>query len=186
MSEAEARPLRRDAVVNRERVLDAATVEVLRHGERVPMAAIAASAEVGVGTIYRHFPTRENLYAALVRRSFELALANAEHAAAAADPVDGIAEFFRAAVRDRDRFVLPLHGGPSVVDAGSRRLQREIRGHIASILKRGVAAGSIRSDVTPGDIVVTGALLSRGLPNSGTWATVARRQIDLFVSGLRP
>lgn len=185
MPTAETRPLRRDAAANRQRVLDAAVSQVLEHGEHVPMAVIAEAAGVGVGTIYRHFPTREALYAALVQQSLQLALANAQHAARVSDePLVCIADFLRAAVRDRDRFVLPLHGGPPVVDDASRRLQRRIRTTIGQILERGRANGTIRDDVSARDVIITGALLSRGLPNSSGWVAIAHRQIGLFVAGL--
>ena len=111
---APARQLRKDAAANRESVLDAATELVRRDGEKVPMATIARHAGVGVGTVCRHFPTREDLLGALVHRSFGLAVDNAR--AAAAQPgsaLDGIRLFFLATLRDRDRFVLPLHGGRS-------------------------------------------------------------------------
>ena len=78
------RQLRKDASANRERVLDAAMDLVRRDGERVPMAAIARQAGVGIGTVYRHFATREDLFSALVYRSFGMALANAR--AAASEP----------------------------------------------------------------------------------------------------
>src|SRR3954449_7097232 len=112
---------RKDAAVNRERVLDAATELVRRDGEKVPMAQIASHAGVGVGTVYRHFATREELLGALVHRSFVMAVANAR--AAAAEPgsaLDGVRSFLTATLRDRDRFVLPLHGGPLVFDAAIR------------------------------------------------------------------
>ena len=104
-----ARQPRRDALRNRERVLDAATELVRRDGEKVPIAQIAEHAGVGVGTVYRHFPTREDLLGALVHRSFGLAVDNAR--AAAAHPgsaLDGVRAFFLATLRDRERFVLPL------------------------------------------------------------------------------
>src|SRR3954452_17545542 len=73
-----ARQQRKDAAANRERVLDAATDLVRTDGEKVPMADIARHAGVGVGTVYRHFPTREHLLGALVHRSFGLAVDNAQ------------------------------------------------------------------------------------------------------------
>ena len=96
---------RKDATANRERVLDAATELVRREGEKVPMADIARHAGVGVGTVYRHFATREELLGALVHRSFELALTNA--LAAADEPgsaLEGVRAFLSATLRDRDRF----------------------------------------------------------------------------------
>src|ERR1700722_14975447 len=79
-----ARPLRSDAAANRERILAAATIAVRRDGERVPMATIAAEAGVGIGTLYRHYPTRPALLAALTVRSFHLVLDH-EHAPAHAE-----------------------------------------------------------------------------------------------------
>src|SRR5919112_271795 len=103
MLQPAARQPRKDALLNRERVLDAAVELVRRDGETVPMAQIAECAGVGVGTVYRHFPTREGLLGALVPRSFGLALANAR--ASAAHPgsaLEGVRHFFLATLRDRE------------------------------------------------------------------------------------
>jgi hypothetical protein len=75
------RRLRSDAAANRERILAAATIAITRAGEKVPMATIADQAGVGIGTLYRHFPTRPALLAALTMRSFELVLQHARTAA---------------------------------------------------------------------------------------------------------
>jgi AcrR family transcriptional regulator len=173
-------------VANRERVLDVATTAVLRDGEKVPMATIAAEAGVGVGTVYRHFPTREHLLAALVERSFALVLANARHAAALdGTALDGIRDFMHRALRDRDRFVLPLHGGPLTFNADIAVLRAEVRVVLQTIIDRGVAAGEVRDDITPTDIIIAGALLSSPLPSVEAWDDVAARQIELFLAGIQ-
>src|SRR3954469_17290648 len=180
-----ARQLRKDAAANRERVLDAATELVRLEGERVTMAAIAARAGVGVGTIYRHFPTREDLLGALVHRSFGIAVENAR--AAAAHPgsaLDGIRLFFLATLRDRDRFVLPLHGGPSVFTPATRQRQADVRTALRSLIERGQTAGELRADLTPEDLIVAASLLSRPLPGTDDWERRAHRQIELMVDGL--
>ena len=191
------RPPRKDALRNRERVLDAATEVVRREGESVPMAAIAERAGVGVGTVYRHFATREELLGELVYRSFGIAVTNAR--AAAEEPgsaLDGIKQFFLATLRDRDRFVLPLHGGPPVFTAATRERQAEVRTILRGLIKRGQAAGELREDLTPEDLILSTSLLSRPLPglapsrvsprrsDAGNWDRLARRQIDLMVNGL--
>ncbi len=187
VSSPPARQPRKDALRNRERVLDAATELVRRDGERVPMAQIAEHAGVGVGTVYRHFPTREDLLGALVHRSFALAVANAR--AAAGHPgsaLDGVRRFFLATLRDRERFVLPLHGGPAVFSPATRALQAEVRTHLRALIERGQAAGELRGDLTPEDLIVATSLLSRPLPGTGSWERIAHRQIDLMLNGLGP
>jgi len=182
-----SRRTRRDALENRDRVLDAATDLVRSEGDRVPMARIAERAGVGVGTVYRHFPTREDLLGALVHRSFGLAVRNA--GAAAAHPgsaLDGVRLFFLATLRDRERFVLPLHGGPVVFTPATRSLQADVRTALRALLERGQAAGELRADLTPEDLIVATSLLSRPLPGTGDWDALARRQIDLVIDGLAP
>lgn len=187
MPDADARQPRKDAVRNRERLLDAAVELVHREGEKVPMAMIAEGAGVGIGTLYRHFPNREDLLGALVHRSFGLAVGNAR--AAAAHPgsaLDGVRAFFRATLRDRDRFVLPLQGGPAVFTPATRVLQADVRTALRELLERGQAAGELRADLTPEDLIVAASLLSRPLPNTGDWDGLAARQIDLMTFGLGP
>ena len=182
-----ARTSRKDALRNRERVLDAALELVRRDGEKVPMAQIAEHAGVGIGTVYRHFRNREELLAALVYRSFGIALDNAQ--AAAAHPgsaLDGVQMFFLATLRDRERFVLPLHGGPPVFTPATRKRQAEIRVALRSLLERGQATGELKASLTPEDLIVAASLLSRPLPSTGDWDRLGRRQIDLMITGLGP
>jgi AcrR family transcriptional regulator len=181
------RQLRKDAAVNRERVLEAATELVRVRGEKVPMADIAHQAGVGVGTVYRHFATRDDLLGELVYRSFTLALANARAAATEPGPaLNGVKAFFAATLRDRDRFVLPLHGGPPVFTPATRALQAEVRGVLQTLIDRGRAAGELRADLTPVDLIQAASLLSRPLPGTDDWDRLGRRQIDLFLHGLGP
>ena len=180
------RRTRSDALRNRERVLDAATELVRRDGEKVPMARIAEHAGVGVGTVYRHFRRREDLLGALVYRSFGLAVANGS--AAAGHPgsaLEAIRLFFLATLRDRERFVLPLHGGPAVFTPATRERQMEVRAVLRALIERGQAAGELRADLAPEDLIVAASLLSRPLPGTGDWDRLAHRQIDLMVHGLR-
>lgn len=182
-----ARQPRRDALRNRERVLDAATELVRRDGEKVPIAQIAEHAGVGVGTVYRHFPTREDLLGGLVYRSFGLAVDNAR--AAAAHPgsaLEGVRAFFLATLRDRERFVLPLHGGPAIFTPATRERQGQVRTVLRGLIERGQGAEELRADLTPEDLIVAASLLSRPLPGTGDWERLARRQIDLMISGLAP
>ena len=194
MPHAESRQPRRDALRNRERILNAATELVRRDGDKVAMAQIAQHAGVGVGTLYRHFSTREDLLAALVHRSFGIAVENATAAAAhAGSALEGIRSFFLATLRDRERFVLPLHGGPPIFTPATRQLQADVRIILRSLLERGQNTGELRADLTPEDLIIATSILSRPLPGTepalaaearGAWDRIAARQIELMLHGL--
>ncbi len=147
-----SRRTRKDALQNRDRVLDAATELVRRDGEKVPMAKIAERAGVGVGTVYRHFATREDLLGALVHRSFGLAVENAGAAAAHPGPaLEGVRLFLLATLRDRERFVLPLHGGPIIFTPATRQRQADVRTALRTLLPqapRGTALDASSLPVT--------------------------------------
>jgi AcrR family transcriptional regulator len=179
------KPLRADARRNRERLLDAALALFLEDGPDVPLEAVAKRAGVGIGTLYRHFPTRE----ALVEAAYRSEVA---HLAEAADellrdrpPDEALAAFM-------DRFVdyaatkRGLKGMlMSVAESGSDVFvdtRTQITAAVASLVEAGVAAGAIRADVDADDVLrAMGAV----------WAVPAgsedqaRRVLMLVMDGLR-
>jgi AcrR family transcriptional regulator len=180
-----ARVLRSDAAANRARILAAATTAVRRDGERVPMATIADEAGVGIGTLYRHYPTRSALLAALTLRSFNLVLQHARAAAQSEEPAPAaLAQFFEQTIAARNEFILPFHGGPVIHDDAIVALQAEIRNLLERVLARGRRDRTIRADATPIDIIITGAMLAEPLPHAPDWDQLARRQARIFVAGL--
>jgi AcrR family transcriptional regulator len=180
-----ARRPRSDAAANRERILVAATIAVRRDGERVPMATIAGEAGVGIGTLYRHYPTRPALLAALTKRSFNLVHQHARAAALSNEPAPAaLALFFEETIEARHEFVLPLHGGPVIHDDEIAALQTEIRNLLEQVLARGRRDRTIRPDATPNDIIITGAMLAQPLPHAADWDQLARRQARIFIAGL--
>jgi AcrR family transcriptional regulator len=184
-SDNHERALRRDAAANRERVLAAASVAVRREGERVPMAAIADEAGVGIGTVYRHYPTRAALLSAVAERSWNLVLDHARTAASADGPaVDAIARFLAETIAARDDLILPLHGGPVLLDTRTLALRAEIRELLEQLLTRGRRDGSIRADATATDIIITGAMLAQPLAHVSDWDRLARRQAEIYLAGL--
>lgn len=149
------------------------------------MATIADEAGVGIGTLYRHYPTRPALLAALTNRSFNLVLQHARAAALSDEPAPAVlAQFFERTIAARDQFVLPLHGGPVIHDEKIAALQTEIRNLLEQVLARGRRDRTIRTDVTPTDIIITGAMLAQPLPHAPDWDQLARRQARLFIAGL--
>ena len=179
------RRLRTDAAANRERILSAATIAVRRDGERVPMATIADEAGVGIGTLYRHYPTRPALLAALTLRSFELVLEHARAAALSDEPAPAALEqFFERTIAARNDLILPLHGGPVSHDGKIVALRTEIRNLLEQVLARGRRDRTIRPDATPIDVIITGAMLAQPLPHAANWEQLARRQAAIYVAGL--
>jgi AcrR family transcriptional regulator len=180
-----ARGLRRDALANRERLLEAAAVAVRREGEKVPSATIARDAGVGVGTLYRHYPTRQALLAALVDRSYRIALEHATRAGEADEPaIASIARFLEATIERWADLVLPLHGGPVSLDPGSVALRTAISDALDGVLLRGRRDGTIRADVTSIDIIIEGAQLAQPLPHVPDWERIARRLARVYLDGL--
>jgi AcrR family transcriptional regulator len=181
----DARRPRSDAAANRERILAAATIAVRRDGETVPMATIAEEAGVGIGTLYRHYPTRPALLAALTLRSFQLVLQHAGAAALSDEPApEALGQFFEQTIAARNEFILPLHGGPVIHDERIIALQAEIRNLLEQVLARGRRDRTIRPDATPIDIIITGAMLAQPLPHAADWDQLARWQARIFVAGL--
>lgn len=182
-----SRPLRSDAAANRERVLAAAAIAIKHHGEKVPMADIAAAAGVGVGTLYRRYPTRAHLLDALSERSYRLVLGHARAAATSrGSPAAALTRFFEQTISARDDLILPLHGGPVSLDKSIVALRTQISDLLEQVLARGRADGTIRPDVTAVDIILTGAMLAQPLPHTPNWDRLARRQAAIYIAGLVP
>jgi AcrR family transcriptional regulator len=184
---ASRRELRRDALLNQQQLIRAATAAVHREGLHVPMATIAADAGVGVGTLYRHFPTRDDLLSYLTHRSFEQVLANARdaerHGTTAADC---LRLFIDAAISQRNELVLPLHGGPLPTASATKAMRNEIHQIVRRIIDGGVANATLRSDITAHEIIVFGAMLAQPRRIDPDWDATCRRLLTTYLRGLRP
>jgi AcrR family transcriptional regulator len=181
------RELRRDAAANRDRVLAAAAAAIRREGAGVPIATIAADAGVGVGTLYRRYPSREALLAALTLQSFRLVLEAAQTAADCTNSgIDALRGFIEQTIEHGPDLVLPMHGGPVPLDDDTVALRSEVHATIEKVLRRGRQDGTIRADVTAIDIIVFGALLAQPLPHVPDWRSAARRQASIYFDGLAP
>lgn len=180
-----AREPRSDALRNQLELVRAATAAVHREGLRVPMGTIAADAGVGVATLYRHFPTREDLLSHLSHRSFEQVLANAQAAEReGATPTDSLRLFIDAAISQRNDLVLPLHGGPPITSAATKIVRDQVHHIVQRIIDRGVADATLRPGITPRDIVVFGAMLAQPRPADPDWDAICRRLLTTYLRGL--
>jgi AcrR family transcriptional regulator len=180
------REQRSDAALNRDALVQAAIAAVHREGSRVRMSTVADDAGVGVGTLYRHFPTREDLLNHLTHRSFEMVLANASAAEkVASSGGDGVRRFITAGIALRGQLVLPLHGGPAVTEKATLALRDRIHRAIQRLIDRGRLDGTIRTAVSPRDIVAIGAMLAQPTPNGPGWDATCTRILSTYLDGLR-
>ena len=143
------RPLRADAQRNREKVLRAATDAFAASGYGVPLDEIAALAGVGPGTVYRHFPTKEALFEAVVTARVESLVGDARARADAADPGQAFFAFLarigREAAAKRDLPDAITITGP---------LQENLFAAVDVLLHRAQQAGAVRTDINTADLIV--------------------------------
>ena len=187
MLTTQARPLRADAKRNRERLLKVAVHAFSHKGPDVTLESIASEAGVGIGTLYRHFPTREALIEAAYRN--ELARLCA-----------GVPELLRTMPADvalrtwMDRFIDYLATKRGMADAlrmviasgGNPHAQSRERllEAVGSLLKAGADHGALRRDIDPADVMIgiSGVSLAAGAPQQ---REQAGRLLDLLLDGLR-
>jgi len=180
--------LRADARRNRERILEAAQDLLAARGLSVPIDDIAHLAGVGVGTVYRHFPTKEALYEAIVLARMEHLVEIAKEFAAGADPVESFLAFMRTTI-DRaaeDRAVMERIGDAVDVHEVKASIKVELDETILALLRRAQKAGGIRRDIGLPEVLalLSGACVGFNAPNVD--AAVRARGIDVLLSGLRP
>ena len=178
------RRLRADARRNRERILEAARAACAQYGPAVQMDDVAARAGVGVGTVYRHFATKDALMEALVAEKIRIFAEYAREAMDVDDPWEAFAGLLRrhAELMAADaglRQAVIMTG--AVVDvAQEERAELETLG--AQLIARGKAAGVIRDDLEIEDIPVVMSGLCGSMSNPEfDW----RRHLGLVLDGLR-
>ncbi len=186
---ASCRPLRADAQRNRDRILSAAAEAFAAEGAGAQMDDIAARAGVGVGTVYRHFPTKEALLGEMVRRKFVLMVARARAAQdEEGEPFEVFVGLLRAnaetmAADAATQDALQRHGR-EVWDAAAAE-KEELMALTESLIARARRAGTLRADLTASDIPVlmcgVAATMGSSGPPGGDW----RRHLEIVLDGLR-
>ena len=182
------RPLRADAERNRRRILDAAREVFAARGSQAGVDEIARKAGVGMGTLYRRFPTKEALLEAVVRDRLEALIAELEEAARAEDPWTAFAGVMEAIAErvGRDRAVYDLLQAEPALLSEVRDERRRLRAALRPALERAQAAGVVRADVVAADLPSLAAVAAR-LPawrlerQPGLW----KRYLDVVLDGLR-
>lgn len=174
------RPLRSDARRNRDRVLRAAQEVFGESGFDVPLDEIATRAGVGAGTVYRHFPTKEALFQAVVTDRVSGLVADAQRRATEADPG---ATFFDFLTRLGAEGVAKRDTSDAIAVPGPVR--DELHDALAVLLQRAQHAGAVRADITAADLVALFKGLLDVVHEDGDPGR-AGRVLALVIDGLRP
>jgi AcrR family transcriptional regulator len=182
------RALRADARRNRELVLAAARECFAQDGLDAQMDEIAARAGVGVGTLYRHFPTKEALAAAIAEDHFDRLAASAREALEEPDPWEAFSGFLRRSGQDQagDRALAEVMAAePEVMcDAASRR--PDLHDALAQLVSRAQQAGKLRRDLVPADVPMLICGVGRATLAGSSGPTMStRRYLEIMLDGLR-
>jgi AcrR family transcriptional regulator len=187
-SQSKDRKPRTDAQRNRERILEVAKQAFSRSGANASLDEIAKEAGVGPGTLYRHFPAREDLLEAVYRTEVEKLAAAERKFAETLPPVEALRAWmllfidYIAAKQIIAPVLNALVGDPKkVFEASHGKIWEAIRG----LVKRAVKSGDIRKDLDPIDLLR--ALLGVANLSAGPdWRQSARRLVDILITGSRP
>lgn len=187
MTQLTEKPLRADARRNRAKVLEAARKEFAERGRDAQIDDVARRAKVGVGTVYRHFPTKAALISALVSDKFDAMAEFAREQLTRDDPWEALVEvlWFGASHGAGDRafseIMAARHEEPIQKSPG----EEAVGELVADLIERAQAAGKMRSDVTIDDIplLMCGVGSASGMPHPCPEAW--RRHLGIVLDGLR-
>ncbi len=188
MTQVAGRPLRADARRNRERVLIAAREVFAEQGREAQMDDVARRAEVGVGTVYRHFPTKEALIDALVAEAFgQLLVVAKEQAARTDDAWDALVTtlWAGAEILAGDRalsLIMTEMYGPVNVDID---IQREMHETMTVLVARAQASGELRADAILDDVPMLMCGIGTATAKPHMVPDAWRRHLAIVIDGLR-
>ena len=181
------RPLRADARRNREKVLVAARAVFSEHGRDAQMDDVARRAGVGVGTVYRHFPTKEALIEALMVAAFEAIAAQAEAALEIDDPWEAFASVLwqGAEIMAADRALSEVFASiPGAMEAAMPTVEG-LTETMTHVIRRAQEAGVLRDDMIVDDVPMVmcgiGSATKKQHRCEGAW----RRHLTIVLDGLR-
>ncbi len=185
---APVRKLRADGLRNRERLLGAAKAGFAETGPEVSLDEIARRAGVGIGTLYRHFPTRDAMVEAVYRREVQQLADGAPRLLAELPPAQALHAWLKlfvdyvATKKVIASALGAIVGGASELYAASGV---QITDAVTLLVSRAVASGEIRPDVEAGDVfrALVGFTYGSGAPD---WQPSALRLIDILMDGLKP
>jgi AcrR family transcriptional regulator len=187
MDKLAPRPLRADARRNRERVITAAGVVFAEQGHDAQMDDVARRAGVGVGTVYRHFPTKDVLIEALAVDRFERILAAGKEALLNPDPWEAFtgALWAGAELTASDRSFTEIVGEVSGPMPLPIELQHELNETYGELMRRAQESGDVRPDLVLDDIPMLMCGIGLGARKTHACPDAWRRHISIVIDGLR-
>jgi AcrR family transcriptional regulator len=184
---APVRKPRADSARNRQLLIDAAKAGFSDVGLDVSLEEIARRAGVGIGTLYRHFPTREEVVEAVYRREVEHlaeAVPQLLHSSPAGEALHKWMHLFVDYIATKRIIAPSLAAATTRTPALYTTSLELITGAISTLVKRAIASGDVREDIDPSDLLRAMVGVSYGNPDAG-WEASARRLIDILMDGLR-
>jgi AcrR family transcriptional regulator len=181
-----SRPVRADAQRNTDALLEAALAVFGTSGVDAPVREIAVRAGVGVGTLYRHFPERSDLIAAVFRREIDACADAAPVLATEHGPGEALARWmqrYAAFIATKRGLATALHSGNPAFDTLPAYFQKRLLPAFRTLLDAAAAAGEVRADVEPDELL--GAVASLCMQAHDKGPAHARRMVALIVDGLR-
>jgi AcrR family transcriptional regulator len=182
-----ARKPRADALRNRERILEVAKDAFTRHGANTSLDDVAKQAEVGPGTLYRHFPTREALLEAVYKTEVGKLAAAEQRFAATMPPIEALRawmmlfiEYVAAKQIIAPALIAVVGKHPKFVEASYAQVHQAVR----ALVKRATASGEIRADIDAVDLLRALVGVST-LSSNPDWQQSARRLVDILIAGSR-
>jgi AcrR family transcriptional regulator len=180
------RHVRADAQRNVERLLRSAMAVFATSGVDAPVREIAEKAGVGIGTVYRHFPKRSDLIAAVFRHEVDACAEAAPILAAEHEPGEALARWMQRYVdfiAAKRGLAAALHPGNPAFDTLAAYFQKRLRPALQTLIDAAAAAGEVRADVDADDLLRAVAGLCMPGHDGGT--AHVRRMVALLVDGLR-
>ena len=179
---------RADALRNRRRLVDAAKLAFAQRGTAASLEEIARVAGVGIGTLYRHFPTRDALVEQVYRdEARQLAEAARRLGEESSPPLEALRRWLLLFVdhlvtkQSMAELLNGLADGPADLYASSAALVRDA---ITSLVERAVASGVARVEVEPRDLLRALAGVAK-ISSGASWADNARNFVDILIGGIR-
>ncbi|MDX6328128.1 MAG: hypothetical protein QOI83_511 [Streptomycetaceae bacterium] len=194
MSRSEAapdggRPLRADARRNRARILEVAEAVFAERGTSVSTEEIARVAGVGIGTVFRHFPTKEALLEAFFTSNLRRLADEAEALAAADDPGRAFFAYFARVVEQsatKNAFAAALAAAGIDVSHARGQVGGDLRSALEGLLTRALRAAAVRDDIGAPEVLALLVGASRAVEQAGADLDVRARALGVILDGLRP